>query len=58
MMNKLIKTFSFFIAGLMGFFSPMTINHGDSGCCAECTLKKEEEVEIVYDEQETKRKDD
>ena len=46
------------MAGLMSFFSPLNISHGDAGCCAECTLKKEEEVEIVYDEQETKRKDD
>ena len=57
-MNKITKTFSFTMAGLMSFFSPLNISHGDAGCCAECTLKKEEEVEIVYDEQETKRKDD
>lgn len=57
-MKKILRIFSFSMAGLMGFFSPTTMDHGDSGCCAECTLKKEEEVEIVYDEQETKRKDD
>jgi len=40
------------MAGLMGFFSPMTINHGDSGCCAECTFKREDELEVVYDEKD------
>jgi len=51
-MKKLIKIFSFSMAGLMGFFSPMTINHGDSGCCAECTFKREDELEVVYDEKD------
>jgi hypothetical protein len=40
------------MAGVMGFFSPMTVNHGDSGCCAECALKKEEEIEVVYEEED------
>jgi len=51
-MNKIIKITSFFMAATMSFFSPLSISHGDSGCCAECTLKKEEEVEVVYEEKE------
>ena len=37
------------MAGVMSFFSPLTISHGDTGCCAECTLKKEEEIEVVLE---------
>ena len=51
-MKKLVKIFSFSMAGLMGFFSPMTINHGEASCCAECTFKKEEEIEVVYEEED------
>jgi hypothetical protein len=51
-MNKIIKITSFFMAATMSFFSPLSISHGDSGCCAECALKKEEEVEVVYEEKE------
>jgi hypothetical protein len=51
-MNKIIKIISFFMAATMSFFSPLSIIHGDSGCCAECALKKEEEVEVVYEEKE------
>lgn len=40
------------MAATMSFFSPLSISHGDSGCCAECALKKEEEVEVVYEEKE------
>jgi hypothetical protein len=51
-MKNLIKMVSFFMAGAVGFFSPMTISHGDAGCCAECALKKEEEVEVVYEDED------
>jgi len=39
------------MAATMSFFSPMTISHGDSGWCAECALKKEEEIEVVDEQQ-------
>lgn len=45
-------TISVFMAGIMSFFSPMTMSHGESGCCAECALKKEEEIEVVYEEED------
>lgn len=48
---------AFLMAGIMSFFSPLTMNHGDRGCCAECTLKKEEEIEYVYEDETTKDED-
>ena len=53
-MNRIMKTISFFMAGTMSFLSPMTMSHGESGCCAECTFKKEEDIEVVYDEENNK----
>jgi len=53
-MNKIIMTISVFMAGIMSFFSPITMSHGESGCCAECTFKKEEDIEVVYDEEDNK----
>lgn len=53
-MNRIMKTISFFMAGTMSFLSPMTMSHGESGCCAECTFKKEEDIEVVYDEEDNK----
>lgn len=40
------------MAGVMSFFSPVNVSHGDSGCCAECTFKREDELEVVYDEED------
>ena len=57
-MKKIFKFFTFFMAGVMGYFSPITINHGDTGCCAECVMKREEEVEIVYQEEDDISSDD
>jgi len=51
-MKNLIKIISFSMAGVMSFFSPMTVNHGETNCCAECTFKKEEEIEVVYEEED------
>lgn len=36
-----------------GLFSPLNVTHGDTGCCAECTFKREDELEVVYDEEDT-----
>ena len=51
-MNKIIMALSCFMAGVMSFFSPMTSNQGGTNCCAECVFKREEEVEVVYDEED------
>jgi hypothetical protein len=56
-MRSIFKFFSFFMAGAMGLFSPLNVNHGDMGCCAECTLKREEEVEVVWEEDDRDKKD-
>ena len=50
-MKKLMKIAIFFMAGVVSLFSPMTMNHGDAGCCAQCAMKKEEEIEIVDEQQ-------
>ncbi len=55
MISKLVLVMSFIMAGVMSFFNPLTVNHGNQGCCAECTLKKEEEVELVYEDEEDKK---
>lgn len=55
-MNKLVASIGFFMAGAMSFFSPVAMSHGDSGCCAECTFKKEEEVEVVDQKEDNKSK--
>lgn len=53
-MKKLFQFLSLSMAGLMTFFAPMqTIQHGQNGCCAECALKKEDEIEIVDEFEET-----
>lgn len=49
---------SFLMAAIMSFFSPLTVNHGNSGCCAECVLKKEDEIEFVYEDEENQNKDE
>ena len=49
-MNKLIQIFTFSMAALMSVFSPMQITQGSAGCCAECAMKKEDEVEYVEEE--------
>lgn len=54
-MSKVILVVSSMMAGVMSFFSPLTISHGNTGCCAECTLKREDEVELVYEDEEDKK---
>lgn len=50
-MRKLFQFLSLTMAALMTMFSPMqAIQHGEAGCCAECALKKEDEIEIVDEE--------
>jgi|TARA_B110000459_G_C16314951_1_gene360968 hypothetical protein len=46
-MKKTIQIVGLAMAGLMAWFSPLQITHGTNSCCAECTLKKEDEIEVV-----------
>lgn len=46
------------MSGIMSFFSPVTANHGNGSCCAECVFKKEEEIEVVYEEEDNIGGDD
>lgn len=57
MRNKILKIFSFGMAAVMSLFSPLTVNHGQGSCCAECVMKKEDEIEYVYEEEENQNKD-
>lgn len=57
-MNRVIIAVSFFMSGIMSFFSPVTANHGSGSCCAECVFKKEEEIEVVYEEEDNIGSDD
>ena len=42
------------MAGLMAFFSPLqSVQHGEPFCCAECALKKEDEIEVVDEFEQT-----
>ncbi len=58
MKNKIILMLSFTMAAVMSLFSPLTVNHGQGSCCAECIMKKEDEVEMVYEDEEKQNKDE
>ena len=57
-MNKVILVMSFAMAGVMSFFSPLTVSTGNQGCCAECVIKREDEIEIVYEGEQNQNEDD
>ena len=46
-MKKTIQILGLTMAGLMAWFTPLQTTHGTNGCCAECVLKKEDEIEMV-----------
>lgn len=46
-MKKLLNGFRILMAGILVWFSPIKIQHGTGSCCAECVMKKEDEVELV-----------
>ena len=46
-MKKVIQVLGLGLAALMTWFSPLQITHGVNSCCAECVLKKEDEIEVV-----------
>ena len=53
-MKTIFKTISLVMASVMTFFSPISITHGEGSCCAECVMKREDEVEaVVVQEQNT-----
>lgn len=58
MRNKLTLVLSFTMAVVMSFFSPLTVNHGQGSCCAECVMKREDEIELVYEDEENQKEDE
>ena len=53
-MKRFIQFMGLLMAGIMATFSPMqNIVHGEAGCCAECALKKEDEIEVVDEFEQT-----
>ena len=48
-MKNLIQILGLFMAGLMTWFAPLQLSHTSNMCCAECVLKKEDEVEVVQE---------
>ena len=57
-MSKLTLLMSFAMPAVMSFFSPLTVNHGQGSCCAECVMKREDEIELVYEDEENQNKDE
>jgi len=51
-MRKLKLIASFTMAVVMSLFSPTTTTHNQGSCCAECVMKREDEVELVYQDKE------
>lgn len=44
---KILKTIGLFLAGIMSMFSGApNIQHGATGCCAECAITKEDDDKI------------
>lgn len=41
-----------FAASLLAFFQPLKIQQGQGMCCAECAFKKEDEIEVVDQQEE------
>lgn len=52
-MKTILKGVGLLFAGLAAWFSPMQqIPHGEGLCCAECAMKKEDEIEYVIEEEQ------
>ena len=49
---KILRIISLLFAGAIAFFQPLKIQHNQGMCCAECVFKKEDEIEIVDQEEE------
>lgn len=47
-MNKVLKTMSFIFSSMVALFSPVQdLTQAGGMCCAECYMKKEDEIEIT-----------
>jgi hypothetical protein len=46
------------MAAIMSLFSPLSVSHGQGSCCAECVMKREDEIELVYEDEENQNKED
>lgn len=57
-MSRIFQILSFVMAAAMSLFSPVTASHGQGQCCAECVLKREDEVELVYEDEDSKEKEE
>lgn len=57
-MSRIFQILSFVMAATMSLFSPVTASHGQGQCCAECVLKREDEVELVYEDEDSKEKEE
>ena len=51
-MSKIFKILTFIMAATMSLFSPVTTSHVQGQCCAECVMKREDEIEIVYEDED------
>ena len=47
MTKKTIQIVGLAMAGLMAWFTPLQTTHGTNSCCAECVLKKEDEIDRI-----------
>ena len=47
-MNKILQTVSFIFSAIVALFSPVQdITQAGGMCCAECYLKKEDDIEVT-----------
>lgn len=51
-MRRIFKAFMLTIAAFSTVFAALPTNHGTTTCCAECQMKKEDEVEVVQEEEQ------
>jgi hypothetical protein len=47
-MNKILKTMSFIFSAMVTLFSPIQdLTQAGGICCAECYMKREDEIETI-----------
>lgn len=51
-MKRFWHTVMMGLAAALAVLQPMQVNHGTTMCCAECQMKKEDEIEVVQDEED------
>ena len=47
-----LKLLNFLFMAITAAFGPLNIQHGNQGCCAECALKRPEEIELKEEQEE------